>query len=364
MKTIEQMIDDICEETSLNKGEIKANIEDWALALMMKGIVVGLEIKRWRARVTMSEEDLFLKKDEDEDWVDFKGDYITFGRRLVIPKRIDDMLNGIERMGRRNLEQYSFNTVWGPFVPCTVFDEWRHRNDQIKKEFFRARDEICSNWEAIKEEILDEYRAFSKAMYRKHKPNVEYEKFEENILKEVKNSIMTSETFYKSFQFDNIFFYVPVPTQVQDEFYEAEKIASERDELKKEVEMRDFVHKETMRRKSEQIEAFLNETVLKIRGMMMSIIEEVKVAVELDRSCVSTGKSRTKLLNMIEKVRKVDFFSEEEVQNALDKLQIDLEKDKEYRSEDEIIRSLEELEAIAKANITNVGLGRARLLEI
>src|SRR5690606_11810421 len=149
--------------------------------------------------------------------------------------------------------------------------------------------------------------------------------------------------FYKSFQFDSIFFYVPVPTQVQNEMYMAEKILEDRDKIKKESEMRDFVHQETMRKKSEQIEAFLNETVFKIREMMMSIIGEVKTAVDLDRSCVSTGKMRSKLLNMIEKVRKVDFFSDEEVQNALDKLQIDLEKENEYRSEDEIIRSLEEL---------------------
>lgn len=364
MKTIDQTIKEICAQTSLEEHEVKANIEDWALALMMKGIVVGLEIKRWRAKVTMKEEDLFLTQENDEDWQEFQSNYLSFGRRLVIPKRIDDRLNSIERMARRNLEQYSFNTVWGSFVPCTVFDDWRIRNEQLKAEFYRARREICEEWEPIKKEILDEYTEFSKILYKKHNPDVDYEEFENKILSQVKNSIMTSETFYRSFQFDSIFYYIPVPTQVQTEMFMAEKILDKRDQMQKEVEMRNFVHEETMKKKSEQIESFLNETVFRIREMMMSIIDEVKTAVALDRSSVATGKTRSKLLKMIDKVRKVDFFSDEEVQNALDKLQIDLEKENEYRSEDEIMRSLEELEAITKANITNVGSGRARLLEL
>lgn len=364
MKTIEQTVKEICEQTSLKEHEVRANIEDWALALMMKGIIVSLEIKRWRAKVSMKEEDLFLNQDHDEDWQEFQESYLSFGRRLVIPKRIDDRLNSIERMARRNLEQYSFNTVWGAFVPCSVFDDWRLRNDQLKAEFLKARREICEEWETIKMEILDEYTSFAKLLYKKHNPDIEYSKFEETILNEVKSSIMTSEAFYNTFKYDSIFYYIPIPTQVQSEMFMAEKIMDERDQIQKEVEMRDFVHKETMKKKSEQIESFLNETVFRIREMMMSIISEVKTAVALDRSSAATGKTRSKLLKMIEKVRKVDFFSDEDIQNALDKLQIDLEKENEYRSEDEIMRSLEELEAIAKANITNVGMGRARLLEL
>lgn len=366
MKTIDDNIKEICEETGLDVGQVKANIEDWALAIMMRGVIVKTEIKRWRAKIAMGEDDLFFSADyeeKDEDWDSFKDNYIDFGRRLIIPKRIDDRLNSIEKSARRNLSTNSFETVWGQFVPCTVFEEWKTKNDLLKKTFFEAREEICSNWDAIREEILDEYSCFSKVLYKRNKIKIEYSKFESMILSKVNSYFVTSDTFARSFVFDDFFYYIPVPTQVEGEIYKTKKIYNEVDKINKEIEMREFVQQETMKKRSEQIEAFMNETVMRIREMMFSIIGDIKSAIALDRSCVSSHKTRTSLLKMIEKVRKVDFFSDEEVRNAIDKLQIDIEKNSKDRCDDEIIKSLEELESITKSSISNIGLGRSRLLE-
>ena len=101
-----------------------------------------------------------------------------------------------------------------------------------------------------------------------------------------------------------------------------------------------------------------------MRGTVVSVIKEVGEAIKLDKGSAVVGRPRGKLLDMIEKVRALDFLESDDVRDALDKLQVDLEKKEEHRSDSEVLDSLKELKNAVDGRIKNEVMGRLNLIEL
>jgi len=361
----ENTIKSISEKTGASKEQIVSIVEDWATPLMRRGIIVKLSIKRWRATQKIEHSDTGLNS-EDSEWRRFSSQYLKLGKKVLLPFHALSSLNRIESRSRSNLKECSYDTVWGRFVPYNSYAEWRVRNEQIRDDYFLAADEMVKRYPELIEEVLDEYRQHAKTLfYSVEKREGPYEEFEKQYIDEIRSSIISAEQFRASFEYDLFFSFIPIPSEVQKNLLEAESLESEREEIGKEREIRKIVIEETAELKTKCIEQFLESTVGEIRGTVVRVIEEVKSGLDRGNDSPTIGKSRTKLLKMIKRIRMLDFYDDSEIQNLLARLENDLEKDKEDRSEDEVIKTLKELEFSAKKNVQNlIGEGRFSMVEL
>lgn len=131
---IDKSIKDIAEKTGLSTDDVRSTIYQWATPLMEKGIIVRLEIKRWRGTKRISPEELGIDEN-DSRWNEFK-EYMSLGVRNLLDRRTNNRINAIENRARKLLKDYSFETVWGHFVPCTMFSEWQDKDKEIQKDYF------------------------------------------------------------------------------------------------------------------------------------------------------------------------------------------------------------------------------------
>ena len=110
---------------------------DWVLALMTKGIIVDLRISRWRGFTSLNYDDLGIKFD-DKKSEEFARKYIKLGNQKLFPPDILNEMNEFDYLAKRNLYTYSFDTVWGKFVPFTAFDEWEREIYPKDIEFLKT----------------------------------------------------------------------------------------------------------------------------------------------------------------------------------------------------------------------------------
>lgn len=358
---VEQAVKDLSQKSGLNPEDIRTHIEDWAIPLMTKGIIVRLMIHRWRGKTRLTREELGLDINSDE-WQIFSSTYLSLGNKRLLPRRISNIFSRLENSARKILAEYSFDTVWGSFVPCTVFQIWKERNEVIKTEYYRQVQEVAKIYPQIIAEVCEEYKNFTKVLYKKINSSQSYEQYESNFIENILASMPEVDLFIHSFSFDSLYYYIPLPSDIEREACLTAEIANEKEKANAERKMRDMLMQETLKQKSQYIEQFLTATVGKIREMVMDIVLDIKNGMSIDRSV--SGCNKKKVLQMIDKIRMLDFYDDNEVRDALDKLQIDLEKEPKFRSESEIMFSLEELEIKAKAGIKNIFTGRHNLLEI
>ena len=216
---IDKTIEEITKMVDLKPEEIREHIEDWAIPLMTKGIIVRLNIKRWRGRSKIEPEELGIDR-IDEQWESFSDEYINYGSKLLLPKRILKRMNNVECSARRNIKEYSFDTVWGQFVPCSVFDEWKTKNEEIKEKYIKEARLIYDDYESIIKEVIEEYKQMATKTYKRAKMTEDYTSFENRFIDNIKREIISKEDFLESLDYTSLYYFIPLPSQVKEEIYD------------------------------------------------------------------------------------------------------------------------------------------------
>jgi hypothetical protein len=367
---LEEAIKEIIIETKLDSDKVHTILYDWATPLMRKGIIVKLSIKRWRARYPIQNYDLGFDEENDE-WNEFSKNFLNFGSKYLLPKRILNEINKIENKARKNLENHSLDTIWGNFVPFSSYSEWKNKNEEIKKDFYNIAEKIYTDYPVLIKEVLSEYKKHSRTLYEKSNKKISYEEFEKRLIDSINLNIIPADQFKSSFIYEELFFFIPIPSDIQNDLYVKEKVEldrikinNEKEEVNKERQIRSKIIEETTKLKKDYIEKFLESTVGEIRNRIINIITEIKRGIEVNNESVSIGGNRKKLLSMIEKIKMLDFYDDVEVQRYINQLHNDLTKDKEDRSDNEIKVTLNDLENAAKSSVKKMALGRINLVEI
>jgi len=361
---IDDQIKEISENIGVSEDKIVTILEDWAIPIMRdKGIVVKLSISRWRATKKIYKEEIGFDSD-DEDWESFSKDYLKLGQKILFPKKILALLSGIENKARGNLNNYSVKTVWGYFLPYTAYEEWFENNELIKKEFFDTIEDICKNYKQHIEKTCDNYKNHADVLWEKRYKNgtMSYDEFIKGYLYDIRTSIPSEVDFKQMALYEEIFTFIPIPSDIEKDLLYADKILEEREDITREIDIKRKVAKEAIKHQTKLIKHFLDCVFGEMRGIVISVIEDVSESIKSDNGSIVTGRPRNKLLNMIEKVRTLDFLESDDVRDALDKLQVDLEKEEEYRSDSEVLDSLKELKLAVDNRIKNEVMERLNLI--
>lgn len=366
---IGEIIEDLRKDLDIPVDSLKTVFEDWAIPLFRRGVIVSLSLKRWRGVGKIHDDEIGMDE-SDQEWLDFSKEYFKLGTKNLLPQEVLSRINNVDSKARRNLSSHSIQTAWGRFVPCTAFSEWDDENKKIKKEYFDVSRSIYNKYDTYVEKTINDYKKYCRKIWDDHKSDkiIRYKtfnEFENNIIGNLKSQIINADSFLGSFEYETYFYFIPLPSLVEKDALESLQHKSNKEIIEHELEMKKRIATESADYKIKQIEQFLSGTIGEIRNTIVDVIEEINDSLSKDKDgCVSQGKNRLKLLNMIKKIRMLNFYDDKDVEFQIDDLQINLEKDKEFRSESEVKQSLSKLREIASQDVSKFVVGRIKLLEI
>lgn len=299
-------LENLAETIGVNAEEIKELQTDWP-SIMRQGVIVDLYIGRTRCWRSLSAEELGLVDLGDKEYARFETEYLDLGRKALLPKAILKKADNIEQNARNLLEKYSLKTYWGRFVPATAFATWKAENDRVKHEYYALRDEIGHRYKELVETVLKDYeRAGHKAYQRirqlapeaTHK--ISEEEFVTNLVARIKNAIPDKKRLVESFVYQENIYYIPVPTQVEEELRKAEEIKTARyaEESKRRAidEMNAEVTRFYKEQKKKLVDGFLRDVTVQIRSLLYETSLDVLASIRRNGTLVGRNASQLKIL--------------------------------------------------------------------
>lgn len=328
---------------------------DWALALMSRGVIVKLYMARWRAKAKLTPEMLGLKF-VDESTYDYHKKYLSLGEQKLFPPDEIYALEILERRGRILLENYSFDTVWGKFVPYTAFDEWQRENESVRRDFMNQAVAIGNRYDFILARVRGEYKNIAKDVWVRLHPESKSEptpSFTEDFVQRVIEKIPPREDIVSSFKYYATYFTIPMPSLVESNIAEAEKIKlkTEMDKFNSDIERQTKrkISEEYIQRKKELIDGFLESTVVSMRSYVGELCDSVLQSIcNRSKSGRVTSRNINKINGMIQKVKLLNFYDDDEISGLLKGLENELGKIKGEIDGGVVIDKLREIVDVGK----------------
>lgn len=337
----------------IEENNIEWHRDNWALALMQRGVIVKLTVARWRATIRLTPEMLGLKF-VDESSYQFANKYLALGYQKLLPPAVISQFDSLEREARVNLINYSFETVWGRFVPITAFDEWERENEAIRRRYLDSAIDFGNQFENILLSVKEDYKNLARDVWARIHPENQTkatDSFVESFCQRIVDKIPRREEVISSFVYDYIYFIVPMPSFIE------ESVAKAKD-IQRESELKDYnatLEKQTRKkiaeiytqRRKELIDGFLEKTVQEMRKYVSELCNEVLLAIGRQKTKGSAINVRqtNKLKRMIKKVKYLNFHNDEEINNLLDELEFEIDK---VRGEQDKTAIVDKLERIVK----------------
>lgn len=337
-----------------NKISVNHFRDDWVLALMSQGVIVKLSINRWRAFSKITPELLGLRF-HDDDGFDFTKKYLDLGRQKLLPVEVLSEIESVENKARMNLEYYSFDTVWGKFIPFTAFNEWEASNNIIKNDFLRQGIELGNRYDDIIASVKKEYRKMAKDVWVRLYSNTNgeaTESFIENFVDNIAKKIPCKEEIVASFKYSSTFFIIPMPSFIADNIAQAEQIrrndemAKFESELEKQTKIR--IKEDYIKRKKELIDGFLESTVVSMRKYVAELCDSILISIGKNGRNKINVNHVSRLKEMIRKIKLLNFYNDDEISKLINGLGIEIEKIKSEIDGNIVIDKLKEIVDVSK----------------
>jgi hypothetical protein len=354
------------------------------LSLMRQGVLIELHIRRWRAKSRLTLEDLGLPATDSNDYADL----IKLGEKSLFPPKYIKAADSIEASARQWLETNSTETFWGRFMPCTMYEEWKTKQEEYRSKYFALRDEIDRDYDQIVRAHLLDCAKMAKAAYRHtmaldgrtlRKSNITEEQYARTYVSAIAALIPARERIYEAWSFDVSLSYVPLPSLLADDQAEAERINAQR-KLEKAQEQaeqdkvwlelsateaasrkrqqmleamnRDVV--EAARKQKEQlVDGFIGGLVKQIRGLVYEAATDVLQSIQKNDRL--HPRSVVQLRGLIDQVGQLNFYNDGEIGRMITQVQQALDKAPADRDVREIETSLRDIATVTRSTL--VGLG-------
>lgn len=363
--------------------DIKLVEPKW-LSLMRQGVIVEMHIRRWRAKSRLTLDDLGLPNTDSAEFADL----LQLGDKFLLPTKYIKLADSIEASARQWLETHSFETFWGRFMPCTMYEEWKARQDEYRARYFALRDEIDRDYDQIVKAHLLDYAKAARVAYRRRmsldgralrKADITEPTFVQSFVSAIAALIPSRERIREAWGFEFSLSYVPLPSLLADDKAEAERInaqnelesAKERAEQDKvwlemsateaasrkrqqmlEAMNRDVV--EAARKQKEQlVDGFLGGLVKQLRSLVYEAATDVLQTIQKNDRL--HPRSVIQLRGLIAQVDQLNFFNDGDVNRMVYQVQQALDKAPADRDVNEIASSLRDIATVTRATL--VGLG-------
>jgi hypothetical protein len=347
-------------------NNVTALSDNWTLALMRNGIIVGLKISRWRGTTRLTPDTLGIKF-TDEDAHAFARKYLSFGHQKLLPPEINREFESIERRARELLNLYSFDTVWGKFVPITAFQSWETQNEELKKEYMDLAKQFGNGFDRIVSTVKSDYKNLAKDVWARLYPDNggnPTDSFVETFSNNIVSKIPDVMQIMSNFKYETVYSFIPMPSFIEKELDVVRDIQRERDvkdhNARLKVETEERIAAIYVEKKKELIEGFLDSTVNAMRNYVRELCDEVLVSLGKTRSKSKIPDSQVKKLKkMIQRVRVLNFYDDKQIDDHFNELEFEIDKFQCDMSKDVVVRKLEEIVEVAKKEINHTDFNPA-----
>lgn len=287
----------------------ESDVVNW----IQRGVVIQLHISHWRPYASLNEEDLGIQNDVQTN------NYLQLGRKKLLPPKIISKLESLEMKARTNLRIHSFACPWGRFVPASTWSIWYNGNEELKRNFYAIRDELVA---ALPESIIqlrDIYAKMAEEAYKRSsydKLAVAPTEFVESFITQCINKIPQPDFVEKTFQYRELFSYLPLWEQAVEYVQES---------LSGEAEMRKAVAEQMVAQRRETITDFLVEVSGSLRTMIVDACTRVKDSLEKNEQLLP-GATKKMLSSVLDKVNSLNFYNDQQVDRMVMDVRASLEQ--------------------------------------
>lgn len=320
---------EVAAQIGVNPEDIEAKLDIAATKLGQEGIIVELHIGRTRFEQILKPSDIGISTD-NEDMRNFITDYINLGRRRLIPASYIKKLNAIESRARRCLENNSFETGWGRFVPYKLFPKFHEKIKEIEEKYKNIYSEIILNYDKIREQCREVYKSAAPEIYKmleKNRDVVVPKEFVTEFTESVMNYFPRRESIENAYMFEMKISFVPLSStmkEMQQQIYERKELMETQKEIAKQI-------KEGYKK---EVEGFISDISVQLRSMVYEAVSKARESFQKNGSL--TGPSVKSLKEMVLKVKALNFMGDEQIIYYTQELEQMLEKDADERNSGEI----------------------------
>ncbi len=316
-------------------------------------------------------DDLGLPKSVEDDLYSHLmrlGDKKLLPMKEVNGKNVSyvDLLDNVDSAARHWLDKMSFKTHWGSFIPFTMYQEWKKGDAEYQAEYFKLRDEICSNYTDILARLRNEYAAMASAAYRRNSvlksistsESAFVTKFVENVMRMVPDS----GSIYASFGYEVDVAYIPLPSEMEKDLAKARRVRMEADiadqgaRMKVEAlrAMTNDVVRQAREKKEQLIDTFLRDIAVQVRSLVYDTVLDVSNSIKGNDGKL-LGRSSMQLSNLIQKVEKLNFYQDSEITAMIGKVKELVGQPAKDRDRSEVINILRDIGVLTRASLLALG---------
>jgi len=312
--------------------------------LLQEGQVATLSVGRWRAEIRLTPEDLGIKE-SDKSLIQ---EYMSLGKKTLIPPKVQKKLNSIENNARFYLKRNSLETPFGRFVPARAYPELDAQMNRLEKEWFEQRDLLVKNMGPHLEEARNAYYAVARQIFARC-GMAKATKYAERILAEIPTLDMIHDSFHFTLEVFDAPLLKVLDKNVRDRIVKEEREAGKlKTVVEKENavrEMNRLIAERYARDKQQKIDSFLNGINAQVRTMVHTTVTAAMGSLENNKKIIS--KTAGQLKNLVKRFEVLNILDDKELADEIAVLSKKLDAKHEDLDTKSINDSLVQLAATA-----------------
>lgn len=295
--------------------------------LMREGITVAPHVSYWRGKTRLEWDHMGLWFESQEEKAGVEA-VMNLGQLNLLPLEDLKKLGTIETKIRMLPKKHGVETLFGVFIPVTVYPAYKAEAEALKDEFFAVRDAIYSAWDEKMEEVELNLRKAARFAWRNKagdpqglKEVLTETRFVDKMSKAAFSLIPSQETVYKSFSLDFELRFIPLPDLLAEEVAAADiakaeaRAAWERVNLETQgaqerqrllAEMNNDMISQSRARAQEIMDEFFLKLVSESRQLAYEVYQDVITSIKKNGKV--HGRSIVSLRNLVTQVTKLATF--------------------------------------------------------
>lgn len=359
--------EELAQALGVNPDDVNQIEADW-LRLMKQGVLVSLHVGRWRARASLSYDDLGLRAPAPDERRAVERQ-ITLGLKYLLPKAWVDKFAAIEQSARNALDRNAYTTYWGAFVTAASYESLEAELKRYQSEYYEARDTLIQEWNNVKFDLADEYRASARMSYRNlNIEGVDENEFVERYVSRILDLVPPRQEVEQSFSFDWDLSYIPLPSILSDDLLAAEKSYQEvqierargeaerariREASERESRIAAAIRDHAQEQKNKLVDGFMYDLVVQLNSLVADACEDVLESIRRNERL--HPRSIVQLKNLIETIGQMNFFGQSDIDKMVARVRLEIDLPNEDRELKNVRQILSDISAVTRATL--IGLG-------
>jgi hypothetical protein len=280
--------------------------------LFQSGKLVQVHVSKWSMMVGADTKDLGIEEKDSKIPA-----FVTIGKKALFTDEVRLVFSRIESAARAYLihNSHQYPIADAHFVPTKLLEKVSIELDKYRAEFFKQVDNLITNYEVYKQQMLDKYPDYEDNLLPCYLP-----------ISEVRSRYNFSISLYE------VAFPKKMDKVTRTEII-AQNLAAEKASAKYEALM-----KEQYQHHLTQMESFLKESTLALRGEIVKTFEVMAQKIQ-NREVISGANLKT-MKAAIDSFDALDFLDDQKVKQNLAIVKKLISSGADFKSDAEIVQRL------------------------